>query len=200
MKKTVMVLVLGAIISGVQAQDGKPGAGKMFGGGTIGLTRSTPMVPKGSPDPDATTNIVLSGSLGYFTKDDFAIGGRLSITKGMAADMDGDMGFGLGGFARKYWAITDNFYLYGEGTIGFSTYTPPYPSDADSPDGISTFGLGIAPGMGYYPGKKLGIEFSLAPVFSLSSKMQKDMESGLDFQLGVSTLITPTFTIVYFLK
>lgn len=198
MKKSILLLAFGALFTSVNAQD-KPGAGKMFMGGTLGYTSNKAMAAKGA-NVDATGKIVFSPSVGYFINDGMAIGGRLSVVKGLAKDVEGDLELGFGAFLRKYWSLSDNFYVFGEASLGFSMKTPPYAKGGTAPDAGTAFGLGIAPGIGYYPGKSLGIEFSMAPLLSVSSNMAKDMEPSMDINVGVSTLVSPTFTIIYFLK
>ena len=200
MKKSILLLAFGALFTSAFAQDAKPGKGKIFMAGTLGYESKKPMVGKDEDEPDATGKVIFAPSLGFFINDGMAIGGRLSVEKGMVKDMEGDLRIGFGAFLRKYWALSDNFYAFGEASLGYSTYTPSYGKDEDTPDGSSTFGLGVAPGIGYYPGKKLGVEFSLAPLFSLKSDMAKDQTASMDLNLGVSTLVSPTFTITYFLK
>lgn len=202
MKKVIITLAIGALALSSYAQDAKPGAGKMFLAGTLGYSRSTPEVAKTAPDPEASSTIVFSPSFGYFVNDGLAIGGRLAISKDMMKDMEGGLTFGIGGFARKYWSLADNFFMFGEGAIGYSSSTPQYAKGATEPDAATSFGIGVAPGFGYYPGKSFGVEFSLPSVFGIqTTKSSKDNNSGMNFQIGASTLAQPvSFTLIYFLN
>jgi hypothetical protein len=202
MKKSIFLLAFGALFSTAKAQDAKPGAGKMFLSGSLGYSTSKPEVDKNAPDPESSSNIVFSPSFGYFINDGFAIGARLAVSKDMMKDMEGGMTLGFGGFARKYWSLSDNFYIFGEGAIGYSSSTPQYAKGAPEPDAATSFGLGVAPGFGYYPGKKFGVEFNLPSLIGFqSTKTLKDNNAGTTFQIGASMLAQPvSFTIVYFLN
>lgn len=202
MKKLIVALALGALAMSSYAQDAKPGAGKMFLAGSLGYSRSTPEVAKTAPDPEAASKITFSPSFGYFINDGFAIGGRLAIAKDMMKDMEGGLTLGLGAFARMYTPLSDNFYLFGEGALGFSSTTPQYGKGGTEPDAASSFGFGVAPGFAYFPGKKFGIEFTLPSLLGIqTTKSNKDSNSGMNFQLGVSTFAQPvSFTVIYFLN
>ncbi|HRH34451.1 MAG TPA: outer membrane beta-barrel protein [Catalimonadaceae bacterium] len=202
MKKLIVALALGALALSSYAQDAKPGAGKMFLAGSLGYSRSTPEVNKNAPDPEASSTITFSPSFGYFLNDGFALGARLAISKDMMKDMEGGLTLGFGAFARMYSPLSDNFYMFGEGALGYASSTPQYAKGASEPDAATTFGFGVAPGFGYYPGKHFGIEFTLPSLLGIqTTKSNKDNNSGMNFQLGVSTLAQPvSLTVVYFLN
>lgn len=202
MKKVLITLALGALALSSYAQDAKPGSGKMFIAGSLGYSSSKPEVNKNAPDPESSSTIVFSPSFGYFLSDNMAIGGRLAVSKDMMKDMEGGLTLGFGGFFRNYWSLSDNFFMFGEAAVGYASSTPQYAKGATEPDAATTFGLGVAPGFGYYPGKSWGVEFTLPSVLGLqTTKSSKDNNSGMNFQLGVSTLAQPvSFTLIYFLN
>jgi len=201
MKKSIFLLAFGAIFASANAQDAKPGSGKLFALGTIGY--STQSV---TPDDGETTSkgqFTFAPGLGYFVNDNFAIGARLSYSMLLEEDIKGGTTFGLGGFARMYKSLSEsnNFYIFGEGAVGYSSIAGQYPDGDTAPKSINSFGIGVAPGFGWYPGKKFAVEFTLPSLFSFTSTSQEDIGDSKTFQLGASTLSQPaSLTVLYFLK
>ena len=205
MKKLVLVAILGTSVLTSQAQDSKPAAGKMILAGSLGFATSTPESAKNAPDADATSTITFSPSFGYFLKDNIALGARLSVQTQMMKDMEGGTAWGIGAFGRYYKPMNDagNFQMFLEAALGYQSSTPLYPKGTTvSPDPATSFGIGVAPGFGWYPGKKWGIEFALPSILGFqSSKSNKDATAATNFQIGVSTLAQPvSFTVLYFIN
>lgn len=201
MKKSIFLLAFGAMFASANAQDAKPGTGKVFALGTIGYSNQSV-----TPDGDETTskgNFTFAPGIGYFVNDNIAIGGRLSYSMMLEEDMKGGTTFGLGGFARMYKSLSEsnNFYLFGEGALGFASTTDQYDDGEAAPKAINSFGIGVAPGFGWYPGNKFAVEFTLPNLFSFTSTSQEDVRDVKTFQLGASTLSQPaSLTVLYFLK
>jgi hypothetical protein len=205
MKKVVLVLSL--ITSSVLCfgQEGKPASGKFFMAGSLGYSSSKPSVAKTAPDAPSTGELTIAPSAGYFVSDKFALGARISFQKSIEKDIKGNSEFGLSAFARYYNSLTDDgkFQLFLEGSVGFSSFSPPYPTGATTtPDSQSSFGLGVAPGFGWYPGKTFGVEFALPSLFSFVSKSgAATATSATSFQIGTSTLAQPaSLTVLFFLN
>ena len=192
MKKSILLLAFGALFTSVNAQD-KPGAGKIFVGGSLGYGSSSQKVL----DETVTTgNLNISPSLGYFINDGMAIGANLSFSKQIAKGIEkGGVSFGVGAFLRKYWSLADNFYFIGEASADFSSTTP-----ANAEKAGTGFGVGITPGLGFYPGKKWGVEFAMGNVLGFSSsKPDPDADATTNINVGFSTAV-PAISVIYFLK
>ncbi|HOY94825.1 MAG TPA: hypothetical protein PK509_03745 [Catalimonadaceae bacterium] len=205
MKKTLFTAIAALASFTGFAQDAKPGAGKMFLAGSLGYSRSTPETPKGAPDPDAAGTLTFSPSFGYFLDDKMAFGARLSFRKESQKNFEGGNSFGFGVFGRYYHSLseTGNFQLFGEAALGYQTSTAQYVKGGTKPDPTTGFGFGVAPGLGWYPGKRLAIEFTLPSLLAFStSKTSKDSDaSAKNFQIGASTLAQPaSLTVLFFLK
>jgi hypothetical protein len=205
MKKILLGLALGSIFASSQAQDAKPGTGKMFLSGSLGYSSSKPETAKNAPDADATGSLTISPAFGYFVNDNIAIGARIAYQKQSMKDMEGGSTIGFGGFGRYYSSLNENgtFQIFGEAAVGFQSSKPLYPKNQDpSPDPATGFGIGVAPGFGWYPGKSFGVEFTLPSLVSFqSSKSNKDATAGTNFQIGASTLAQPvSFTVLFFLN
>jgi hypothetical protein len=75
--------------------------------------------------------------------------------------------------------------------------------DADgieAPKAGTGFSVGIAPGLGFYPGKKFGVEFSMGNLLNFASdKPNPDADASTSINIGLSTAV-PTISVVYFLK
>jgi len=180
MKKLILSLSLVAAAFVSHAQEARPGEGKIFAGGTVGFSKVE----------DATT-FSFSPSLGYFISDKIAVGGRLSF---QTISDDGGSSFGIGGFGRYYMSFSDDnkFYGFGEAALGFASTKPP----GEGAESYSSFGLGVAPGFGFYPGKQFAVEFTLPSVLSFGSSNEVS-----SFQLGGSTLAQPAaLSVLFFIK
>lgn len=124
-------------------------------------------------------------SLGYFVKDNFALGANLNLevfntdqkseyhnqAPSVIINKSNAISYGVGGFARYYKRITDNFFVVPSGGIVFKYQTekseysnndPNYILSADNPavqnkviNGIS---VGLTPGIVYFISPKFGIE------------------------------------------
>jgi hypothetical protein len=205
MKKVVLALGLSALCFASQAQDAKPAAGKMFLAGSLGFSSAKPETPKSADEADATSKITIAPAFGYFIDDHLAIGGRISFAKSMMKDMEGGTEFGIGAFGRYYSSLNDNgtFQMFGEAALGYASTTPLYAKGTDpSPDPGTAFGIGVAPGFGWYPGKNFGVEFTLPSLIGFTStKSTKDVNAATNFQIGASTLAQPvSFTVLFFLN
>jgi len=205
MKKFVIAAALGAISISGFAQDAKPGAGKMMLAGSLGYSRSTPETPKGGSDPDGIGTLTFSPSFGYFLDENIAFGVRLSLQSRMMKDMKGSTAFGIGGFGRYYSSLNDggNFQMFGEVALGYNSSTAMYPKAGNAPDPTTGLGFGIAPGFGWYPGKKFAVEFTLPSILAFTtSRTNKDSDAtAKNFQIGVSTLSQPaSLTVLFFMN
>jgi hypothetical protein len=117
MKKSILLLAFGALFTSVNAQD-KPGAGKIFVGGSLGFNSGTSPTQDVDDDGNPITveetksSIVVSPTIGYFINDGLAVGGQLMFQQDMMEGMKGGTKFGVGAFVRKYWSMADNFYFF----------------------------------------------------------------------------------------
>jgi hypothetical protein len=194
MKKSILLLAFGALFTSVNAQD-KPGAGKLFVGGALGF--NTTKIGDAS-----ASKINVSPSVGYFLNDGMAVGGNLMFEQQMAEGLKGGTKFGVGAFLRKYWSLADNFYFIAEAGGSFTSETEAYADvpGVEAPKAATGFGIGVNPGLGFYPGKKWGVEFAMGNILSFSSaKQDPDADASTTINVGFDTMV-PSISVVYFLK
>ncbi len=205
MKKVILFSVFIASSVLCFGQEGKPASGKMFLAGSLGYSSFKSSVAKTATDPDAKGTLTIAPAFGYFINDNFALGARISFQKQLEKDKEGGSNFGLSAFARYYKSLNDDgkFQLFLEGNVGFGSATPLYPKTlTPTPDAATSFGLGVAPGFGWYPGKSFGVEFSLPSIFSFTSTTpDKNSNAATSFQIGASTLAQPaSLSVLFFLN
>ena len=156
--------------------------GKMFIGGQVGLTGYTMSLLDSLSGYDHNlAEFTVSPNIGYFIKDNFAIGG--TVTFGTTSITDSSESFyptstskytnksnsfiyGIGGFARKYINITDKFKFYVNGEINYQYETQKSTYSSDNPNTnpaiqknqLYSISLAVTPGLVYFITPKIGIQ------------------------------------------
>jgi hypothetical protein len=156
-------------------------------------------------------SVFLTPSLGYFIADNIAIGvgfgfGRITETYPFFGnDQDITTVYGISPFLRKYWNLSDSFYLFGEGSIGVASGTEKEKIDGNTETvgKFNFFSVGIAPGLAFFPSEKFAFEFKFS---LLSWEKYSDINpdntdnrrnsTGINF--GLDTF-APSIGVYYFL-
>jgi hypothetical protein len=195
MKKSFFILFAVCFMQTAYSQTEK---GKMFIGGQFSLGGST-----NSGLDSLTTNnsnvvtFSISPNLGYFIKDNLAIGVSLNLgNTGETQNYQNSQNippykttynynytsYGIGLFVRQYYNITGNFRFYLNGGINYSyqttkltnTYTDPYANDPTIQENhANNFSINITPGLVYFITPKIGIQTTFG---------------GLNYSYSISTI------------
>lgn len=206
-----------AVLAAGTASYAQIGQGSILLGGSLAFSSTGEQTNKtvaGGVTTETKTpgfsNWNFSPRVGYFLSDNLAVGLDLglgqshvkTVTNGTAEEKVSSFNLDLGLFARYYMNISDNFYFFGQARVGYrsSSYQDRMPDPAnantliDGPEVTSnTFGIGITPGLTYFPSPKWGVDFTLGGIIDFSSTTSKSEmpnnggsaeSSGSQFGLG----------------
>ncbi|WP_127123745.1 outer membrane beta-barrel protein [Chryseotalea sanaruensis] len=178
MRKVIMIAIFGLLTSVAMAQTT---SGTIALGGGFRFTSNDP----------GTSSFSLSGSGGYFLKDNLMVG--LDLSYSSANDGD-NTSLGLGPFIRYYKFIADDKFAFTvDGGFVFSS-----DKDVDPVTGTevssSTFGLGVAPGFAYFFSPKWSLDFTLPGISYISYE-----GGGSTISIGASTF-SPSLGFRYFIS
>jgi len=123
-----------------------------------------------SGSTEDVNTFVFSPSVGYFIRENVAIGGRLAYLSHKEEDVFGNVvnkisAFGIQAFARHYFLdLGKRFKTYADYSLGFESGKQGVP-------GTKYTGLGIVAGLGvnYFVTEKIALNIGLADVFSVRS-------------------------------
>lgn len=192
MKKWFLILLTFCLMQTGYSQTEK---GKMFIGGQVGLTGNTMSIMDSLSLGDHNkAEFTISPNIGYFIKDNFAIGGTVTFGTNNITDSNetfystskfkytnntNSIIYGIGGFARKYINITDKFKFYVNYGINYqyetqkSTYSsnnPDYTNLAIQKIEVSSISFAVTPGLVYFITPKIGIQTTFGNLnYSFSS-------------------------------
>ncbi len=94
-----------------------------------------------------TQTLVLLPAVGTFIAPTVTVGGAVGIVNSKVGDADANNIFVVKPLARKYWGVTDKFFIFGEANV-------PLLFGED----FSGYGFNIEPGIDYFIGGKWTIE------------------------------------------
>jgi len=195
MKKCFLILIT---VCGIQMGYSQTEKGKMFIGGQINLSGNTTSNLDTLYKYDYNSNgFTIAPNFGYFIIDNFAIGANVNLgvsnytekqnyTNQIPSEYTNKyntLSFGIGGFARYYMNITDNFKFYFNGGMNYlhqiqkttnSNNDPNYVYSTNNPasqeNQINNVSLIISPGLVYFVTPKIGIETAFGNInYSYSS-------------------------------
>lgn len=192
MKKKILVVITLLSISSAYTQTDK---GQKFIGGQMNLQGSTSAIVDDlmlNNNQNFSVNVV--PSLGFFVKDNFAVGATLNYGYSRASlrretpvvglpysyistNQNTSNGFGIGGFARYYFDLSERFNFYLNGGINY-TYsnqenitTENDPSNGNPGTPISrinllnTANIAISPGFAFFVTPKFSIQTSIGSAY-----------------------------------
>lgn len=197
MKKALLVSMTIFTITTAYSQTEKA---KKFIGGRISLNgNNNSYLDTVAKRGEHGFKIQIMPNYGYFIKDNLVVGANLNLGINNSSSTYGYINFppdqtykshsiiyGIGGFARYYKKITDNFLFFLNGGISYSyeterieqtTYTHPVlPVQEILTNNIS---FGAYPGLVYFITPKLGIEAGLGNLnYNISSSKNKTILNG----------------------
>lgn len=154
MKKITTILLTGMVFAGVnqanaQIQKGNIMVGGDLAGFKVGLQKG------------ASVNLSIQPKLGYFVKDNIALGGYVNIGVDYAKSRGTTVTYGIGAFGRYYVSdprldLLKHTRFFGEANVGIGGANT---KKAGEPS-ITTNGLefGVGPGVAYFITPNIGLE------------------------------------------
>jgi outer membrane protein len=148
----------------------------------------------------------------FFISDQLALGG--SVGFGTSRNNPGEddynrfNSFGITPAARYFWNLSEQAYIYGRGSIGFSTFNSKQYTGNTTVDNFngSQFGIGLGTGVMYILSPQLSIDLGINIInFSRSSRTtptgvgQEVTTIDTSFRFGIDTF-TPSFGLYYIIK
>jgi hypothetical protein len=190
MKKTVLLSLLISISTlSLFAQDVvnpiRRGAFSLGGAIGIQLGSSSIKVAGTSTDGPSTFGLTVLPGVQYFITDKFSIGLQIGIglsssstktptgTAGATIETStSNLQFQAAPYARYYMMFADGKVgFFGQGAVGItagSGTTKSGTTSSDRPNSF-TFGIGVSPGLIFFPGKNIGIEAVIGNVIAFQS-------------------------------
>lgn len=195
MKKLLTIAMLCASALATHAQTEK---GKFIVGGTIGYSSTK---YDNEQNDNKQTNLDLLPSAGFFVSENLALGlgigysrnvneidYKADITIHLAYYMRKDISdyFTISPFIRHYVNISEKFKFFSQFSVPMKWGTKKYEIDhknpaadviPDSKSKTTSIGVGIEPGLVYFPAKKIGIQLSVAGLSYIWNKTENKADS-----------------------
>jgi hypothetical protein len=203
MKKLILLF---ALVGGISYANAQIGSGSLMIGGGLNFNTSSSETTNGGTTVDGptTTSFGISPRVGYFFTDNLAVGLELGYnstsTKITPATPPPDeiksttSTFEVSPFIRYYSPIADKGGAFLQATVSFATGTD---KDETTTGGttvttesdISSFGVGINPGIYWFITEKIGLEgtFGFLGYTSETIKTGDEEEKSSDFGLVLDT-------------
>ena len=208
MKKFLLIVIL---ISGIGAESVaqfQKDSWMLEGGVGLGRTRfnNVQLNEKGNP----TTTLSFSPKVGYFIKDQFAIGlsgswntqsTRFKMPNSSVNQRQSIQTFGGGVFLRKYFTITEDLSFFGESGIDFSwsRYRSRFgdPPKSDSFEISRGFGIYSEIGIQYFISPKVGT-YLASTIFRYTSERTDRGFITTERQFQTGFILDPRFGFTFF--
>ena len=181
MRKILLVVLLAVTCFAMSEAQVGPG---LFAGGNLGISTSSSESTFGGTTSDGPTsfNFNINPGVGYYFNENVAAGVRIGYGSSTTTQPNDDESsfttFSLGVFGRYASTIdaNGNFAWFLEANAGFGSQSSEMTTGNTTVEGdpVSTLGVGIAPGLIYFPSPKFGFEVSLGNVVSFQSRTQED--------------------------
>ncbi|MBB6500023.1 outer membrane beta-barrel protein [Pedobacter cryoconitis] len=205
MKKILTMAALCVVALAAHAQTEK---GKTIVGGTIGYSNTKFDY---SDHIDETTKLTLLPSIGYFVKNNLALGlgiGYSNSRGNNSSNLSGNMSarqnadnFQISPYARYYVNISEKFKFFsqlsipvewGNSKIIYDNDLIGSPAIPMSKVNTSSIGVQVEPGLAYFPTKRIGIQLSIDGLAYFwnktknTSAINPDTDENHAFSLGAS--------------
>jgi hypothetical protein len=138
-------------------------------------------IGSGNDGANNSTNFTFVPAVGVFISDQLAIGAGVGITSTKTKFDNSDSetsstGVIFSPYARYHIPVSENFYFYGEGSVGITAGNTKNTFAGNETKGSFTnFNIGINPGILYFVGEKVGLEASVGFFgYSTSSSKPED--------------------------
>lgn len=141
MKKTILLAVIALFLfnnSYAQEEKSEGFKGAWYGLGALSYVNDEAT--------DASSFLILP-AVGTFISPTVTVGSAIGLLSTKAGDADANNTFIVMPFVRKYWGVSDKFFLFGEANV------PLYFNDA-----ANSYGFFIQPGIDYFIGGKWTVE------------------------------------------
>ncbi len=191
-----LLIILGIIVS--QVAYSQIGAGNLMVGGALEISTN-----------DNQNSFTLSPTGYYFVSDQFAIGGSIGFNTNRNNPGEDDYtrnnSVGIMPSARYFWSLSEQFYVYGQGSVGLTfgsgkTYVGSTSTDTYNSTDLS---IGIGTGLMYVISSKVGIDLGLNLVRFGSQSVTTPVFGGGDqtnssssFRMGLDTF-SPSLGLYY---
>jgi len=184
MKNVFLTIGLAVSILVANAQTSNPLKAGMFSvGGNIGVQigSSTSKAGSASVDGPSTFALVVLPNAQYFLSDKLSVGLQIGIgtksttNKAVGATPESsssDVTFSASPYIRYYEFIGDGrFAFFGQGAVGITTQSGTEKSGTFSSDkpNTFTFGVGVSPGIIFFPTNRIGIEAVIGNVLAVQT-------------------------------
>lgn len=207
MKKLVLFVALIAMSAGAFAQTS---AGSLYAGGGLNFSTTTGNTQGNGAtvDKPVQTQIGISPNVGYFISDNLAVGASIGVNYSGTNNKANNnktktTSFNVGPFARMYFPMGDNFYAYGQASVGvgFGNSKAIGGNTTVTVNKMSSVYFSVTPGVTFFPSEKVGIDFGLR-LLSFNHTQNTDPQNNVDdntnnFQFGFNTF-SPSIGINYY--
>jgi len=128
----------------------------------------------------------LGPRVGYFIKDQWAVGSGLELSIDVYREGDTDVAFDISPFTRYYFPVVENkFFLFGEARFGLT-----FNNDRTS------FRFAATPGFAFFPTERWAVELGFQ-LLSLSVRPDGNGDPITTFRFGTNTL-SPSLGVYFF--
>lgn len=178
------LLLSGLLIASSLVSQAQIGAGTFSLGGGLGIQLGSSSSKVGGTSADGPSRFGFSilPAAQYFVADNFSLGiqfgldlgsttSKTTTAAGTIESTTSTTKFSVAPFGRYYYMLDDNLGFFGQAAFSFSSQGGSTKSGGTSVDAPTTtaFGLGISPGLIFFPSKKIGIEAVIGNVFAFQS-------------------------------
>ena len=206
MKKLVIVMLCLFTTASLKAQTE---SGNIFVGADLGFSNTKTEALNGNATflYLRTSSINLRPQFGYFIADNFALGTSVDFQSTREEDIDGNLTLSnqtqLLPFARYYFPMTEQFSIYGQGSIGVGfSKSEIIVNDATilEQDGF-ILSVGLSAGLAFFPTEKINVNLGFRVLnFESTNVTSPDNNAKTiinDFNFGVDTF-SPFLSLNYF--
>ena len=168
MKKTAL-LIIGFVCFCI-ASRAQISKGSTFLGGSFGLSSSSSKDDVNTTNEGKNSGFSISPQIGKAIGNNKILGVYLGYnqstntsTYGTQKQETKNNGYSAGVFYRQYYPLSNRFYLFGQGSFGWSTSKEKYTNNAllQRENDNNAISFSITPGLSYAAGRKLHLEASL---------------------------------------
>lgn len=181
------------------------GAQTTKGNFTLGGNASFKSSKQGDTNNYSYNTLALSPQLGFFIKDNFEIGGQLSLSTSKndwGYQKSKNFGFIIGPYARYYHFTENNrfaFYGHAQAVIGFGKNS--YEDTSNKNEAKSNLiGISLSPGFTYFFTDKWGLDLQLSGVSLSWQDPNTDADNNMQTNFDTSFSLQPSLGLRYYIN
>jgi outer membrane protein len=152
-----------------------------------------------------TNEFGFSPQVGYLIKDNFEIGGKLSISTSKyesGSQESKSFGWSIGPYARYYHFTENNrfaFYGHAQAVIGFgkNSYEDAFNNNEAK---SNSFSISLSPGFTYFFTDKWGLDLQLSGISLSWRDPNTDADNNMQTNFGASFNLHPSLGLRYYIK